>query len=266
MQRYASSAASVLVGGAFAAVAFGAKGGSDLGSLTSVEIGLIVVGAALIAVAVMHGRRDELHGGSALLAFVALAALTTLSLLWSIAPDLTWIEANRTLTYLVVFAAGIALARLAPGSWSVLLKGLLLGATAIVVYARASRVWPGSLAANEIYARIGQPYGYWNAVGVTAALAIPPAVWLGARRSGHAPVNALAYPLLGLLIVALFLSYSRGALGAAVVALIVWFAFVPLRVRSLAVVGVSVVGAAPVIVWALHRDAFTKDLVPLSVH
>ena len=265
MQRHASSAASVLIGGAFAAVAFGAKGGSDLGSLTSVEIGLIVVGAALIAVAVMHGRRDELHGGSALLAFVALAALTTLSLLWSIAPDLTWIEANRTLTYLVVFAAGIALARLAPGSWSVLLKGLLLGATAIVVYALASRVWPSSLAANEIYARIGQPYGYWNAVGVTAALAIPPAVWLGARRSGHAPANALAYPLLGLLIVALFLSYSRGALGAAVVALIVWFAFVPLRVRSLAVVGVSVVGAAPVIVWALHRDAFTKDLMPLSV-
>lgn len=265
MQRYASSAASVLVGAAFAGVAFGAKGGSDLGSLTWVEIVVIVAGALLIAAALVHGRRGPLDGGSALLAFVALAALTTLSLGWSIAPDLTWIEANRTLTYLVVFAAGIALARLAPGSWSVLLKGLLIGAAAIVGYALASRVWPGQLAANEIYARIGQPYGYWNAVGVTAALAIPPAVWLGARRSGHAPANALAYPLLGLLIVALFLSYSRGALAAAVIALLVWFAVVPLRVRSLAVVGVSVIGAAPVIVWALNRDAFTKDLVPLSV-
>jgi hypothetical protein len=265
VQRYASSAASVLIGAAFAGVAFGAKGGSDLGSLTSVEIALIVAGALVVALAVMHGRRNQLDGGSALLAFIALAALTTLSLLWSIGPDLTWIEANRTLTYLVVFAAGIGLARLAPGSWSVLLKGLLIAATAIVGYALASRVWPGSLAADEIYARIGQPYGYWNAVGVTAALAIPPAVWLGARRSGHAPANALAYPLLGLLIVALFLSYSRGALAAAVIALIVWFAFVPLRVRSLAVLGVSVIGAVPVIVWALHRDAFTKDLVPLSV-
>jgi O-antigen ligase len=223
------------------------------------------VGALVIAVAVLHGRRDQIDGGSALLAFVALAALTTLSLLWSIAPDLTWIEVNRTLTYLVMFAAGIALARVAPGAWSVLLKGLLIGAGAVVCYALASRIWPGTLAANEIYARIGQPYGYWNAVGVTAALAIPPAVWLGARRSGHAPANALAYPLLGLLIVALFLSYSRGALAAAVVAMIVWFAFVPLRVRSLAVLGVSVAGSAPVIVWALHRDAFTKDLVPLSV-
>jgi hypothetical protein len=265
VQRYASSAASVLIGAAFAGVAFGAKGGSDLGSLTTVEIALVVGGALVVALAVMHGRRDQFDGGSALLAFIALATLTTLSLLWSIAPDLTWIEVNRTLTYLVVFAAGVALARLAPGSWSVLLKGLLLAATAIVGYALASRVWPGSLAADEIYARIGQPYGYWNAVGVTAALAIPPAVWLGARRSGHAPANALAYPLLGLLVVALFLSYSRGALAAAVIALIVWFAFVPLRVRSLAVLGVSVIGAAPVIVWALNRDAFTKDLVPLSV-
>ncbi|HEY2602852.1 MAG TPA: O-antigen ligase family protein [Thermoleophilaceae bacterium] len=265
MQRYASSAASVLIGAAFAAVAFGAKGGSNLASLTWVEIVVIVVGALLVAAAVVHGRRDSFDGGTALFAFVALAAVTIFSLLWSIAPDLSWVEANRTLTYLVVFAAGIALARLAPGSWSVLLKGILIGAGAITVYALASRVWPGSLAADELYARIGQPYGYWNAVGVTAALAIPPAVWLGARRSGHAPANALAYPLLGLLIVALFLSYSRGALGAAVIALIIWFAFVPLRVRSLVVLGVSVVGAAPVIVWALSRDAFTKDLVPLSV-
>lgn len=265
MQRYASSAASVLIGAAFAGVAFGAKGGSDLGSLTWVEIPLIIGGALLVAAAVLHGRRDRIDGGSSLLAFVALAALTILSLLWSIAPDLTWIEANRTLTYLVVFAAGMALARLVPGSWSVLLKGVLIAATAIVGYALASRIWPGTLAPDEIYARISKPYDYWNAVGVTAALAIPPAVWLGARRSGHAPANALAYPLLGLLIVALFLSYSRGALAAAVVAMIVWFAFVPLRVRSLAVLGVSVVGAVPVIVWALNRAAFTKDLVPLSV-
>jgi len=265
VRRYASSGASALLGAAFAGVAFGAKGGSDLASLTWVELALVIVGALMIAAGILHGRRDRLDGGSALLAFVALAALTILSVLWSIAPDLSWIEANRTLTYLVVFAAGMSLARLLPDAWSVVLKGLLVGAGVVTCYALASRIWPSSLAADELYARIGQPYGYWNAVGVTAALAIPPAVWLGARRSGHAPANALAYPLLGLLIVALFLSYSRGALFAAVVAMIVWFAFVPLRVRSLVVLLVSIAGSAPVIAWALSRDAFTKDLVPLSV-
>jgi hypothetical protein len=265
VRRYASSAASVLLAVAFAAVAFGAKGGSDLSRLTTVELALVVAGGVLVAAGVVHGRKGRLDGGTALVAFSALAGLTALSVLWSIAPDLSWIEANRTLIYLVMFAAGISLARLAPDGWAVVLRGILLAAAAVVGYALASRVWPGSLAANEVYARIGQPYGYWNAVGVTAGLAIPPALWLGARRSGHQPANALAYPLLGLLVVALFLTYSRGALAAVIVALAVWFAFVPLRVRSIVVLAVSVAGAAPVILWALSKDAFTKDLTPLSV-
>jgi hypothetical protein len=265
VRRHASSAASVALGAAFAAIAFVAKGGSDLATLTWVELALVIACALLVVAAVLHGRGGALDGSLALVAFAALAGVTALSVLWSIAPDLSWVEANRTFTYLLVFAAGIALARLAPDGWTILLRGILVAVTVIVGYALASRVFPGSLAANELYARISQPYGYWNAVGVTAAIGIPPALWLGARRSGHAPANALAYPLLGMLVLALFLTYSRGALIATVIALVFWFAFVPLRVRSVIVLTVSVAGAAPVILWALHRDAFTKDLVPLSV-
>ena len=40
-------------------------------------------------------------------------AFTALSVLWSLAPADSWIEANRTFAYLAVFAGGIALARLA---------------------------------------------------------------------------------------------------------------------------------------------------------
>ncbi|HXD60213.1 MAG TPA: O-antigen ligase family protein [Thermoleophilaceae bacterium] len=265
MRRYASSAASLALGAALATVAFVAKGGSDLATTTWVELALVIGGAIVIAAAVLHGRGGTFDGGFALLAFVALAGVTALSVLWSIQPDQSWNEANRTLAYLVVFAAGMGMARLAPDGWAVLLRALLVAVTAIVGYALLSRVFPESLAPDELYARISQPYGYWNAVGVTAAIGIPPAVWLGARRSGHAPANALAYPLLGLLIVALFLTYSRGALIAVVIALAMWFAFVPLRVRSVIVLGVSVAGAAPVILWALSRDAFTKDLVSIAV-
>jgi len=265
VRRYASSAASVGLGAALATVAFVAKGGSDLATATWVELALVIGGALVVAAAVLHGRAGTLDGGFALLAFVALAGVTALSVLWSVAPDLSWNEANRTLAYLVVFAAGMGLARIAPDGWAVLLRAVLVAVTALVGYALLSRVFPESLAPDELYARISQPYGYWNAVGITAAIGIPPAVWLGARRSGHAPANALAYPLLGMLVVALFLTYSRGALIAAVIALILWFAFVPLRVRSVIVLAVSIAGAAPVILWALSRDAFTKDLVSISV-
>jgi hypothetical protein len=265
VRRYASSAASVALGAALATVAFVAKGGSDLATTTWVELALVIGGALVVAAAVLHGRGGSLDGGFALLAFVALAGVTALSVLWSVAPDLSWNEANRTLAYLIVFAAGMAVARMAPDGWAVLLRAILVAVTAVVGYALLSRVFPESLAPDELYARISQPYGYWNAVGITAAIGIPPAVWLGARRSGHAPANALAYPLLGMLIVALFLTYSRGALIAAIIALALWFAFVPLRVRSVIVLSVSIAGAVPVILWALSRDAFTKDLVSIAV-
>jgi tetratricopeptide (TPR) repeat protein len=263
--RYASSAASLGLGLALAGVAFGAKGGSELSRTTTVEVLLVLAGGLLVAFAIAYGPRERLHGGVTLAFFAAYAALTALSVLWSVSPDLTWIEANRTLSYLVVFAAALAVARLAPSASPVLARGLIVAAAIVIGYALASRVWPGALAGNEIYARVGQPFGYWNAVGVTAALALPPALWLGARRSGYAPANALAYPLVGLLFVALFLSYSRGALGAATLASILWFALVPLRLRSLAVLLVPAAVAAPVIAWALARDAFTADLVPLAV-
>ena len=98
-----------------------------------------------------------------------------------------------------------------------------------------------------------------------AALGVPPAVWLGARRSGYGVLNALAYPALGLLIVTMMLSYSRGALVAALVGLVVWFALVPLRLRGFAVVAVSAVPAALVTAWAFSRDALTRDDVIVAV-
>ena len=53
-------------------------------------------------------------------------------------------------------------------------------------YALLTKVFPESLAEDEIFARLRAPFGYWNAVGLMAALGVPPLLWLAARRSGHA--------------------------------------------------------------------------------
>jgi hypothetical protein len=259
VQRYASSLASAGLAAAFAAVAFGARGGNELGRTTVVELALILVGGLAIATSLAYGPRVR-HGRGAMWIFVILTAVTTCSVFWSIAPDLSWVEANRTIAYLAMFTAGVSAARLAPQGAAAVLRGILGGAAIVVGYALASRVFPESLGGpTELYARIGQPFQYWNAVGATAALAVPGALWLGARRSGHQPANALGYPLLGLLLLALFLSYSRGAMAMAAIGVIVWMIAVPLRLRSLTVLVVSTAGAAPVIAWALSHDAFTKD-------
>ncbi|HEY0631919.1 MAG TPA: tetratricopeptide repeat protein [Thermoleophilaceae bacterium] len=264
MSRFASSAASGLIGAGLAAIAFAGGSGFELSNVTWLEIGAVIAGGALVTLAVLKSRAGRLDGGLTLLLFAGLAGLCALSIVWSVAPERSWESANLTIAYLVLFAGGVALARLRPDAVPVVLRGILLAASAVIVYALITRIWP-SLSRDEVVARLGAPYGYWNALGTTAALVVPPALWLGSRRSGHQPVNALAYPLLSLAVVVLFLSYSRGALIMAGVGALLWIAFVPLRLRSITLLGVSLAGAAPVIVWALRQDAFTKNDVSLHV-
>jgi O-Antigen ligase len=264
VSRYASSAASAVLAVAFAAIAFIGKGGNALGAQTLLELILILGCGAVAAIAVTYGRTGH-HGRGSLLLFGLLAVLTAISIFWSIAPDLTWIEANRTFAYFAVFAAGVAAGRLAPNGYALLLRGVLGAVAILTLYALASRIWPEQLGGpTEIYARISEPFGYWNAVGVTAALGVVPTLWLGARRSGQQPANALAYPLMGLLYLAMFLSYSRGSMIAAGLGAIAWFAFVPLRLRSLPVLVMPALISAPVLVWALGKDEFTKDGLPAA--
>ncbi|MEA2466728.1 MAG: hypothetical protein QOJ57_854, partial [Thermoleophilaceae bacterium] len=264
MSRYASSAASALLGAALCAVAFAGGSGFELEGNTWSEIGAVAAGGVLVALAILRGRRGRLDGGLTLLAFGAFAVWCALSILWSVAPERSWLSANLTIAYVALFAGGLALARLRADAVTVVLRGVLLAAAVVVVYALITRVFP-TLAEDEVFARLGAPYGYWNALGTTAALAVPATLWLGARRSGHQPVNALAYPLLSLLVVAIFLSYSRAALIVAGIGALLWVAFVPLRLRSITLLGVSLAGAAPVIVWALAQDAFTKNQVTQPV-
>ena len=170
---------------------------------------------------------------------------------WAEVPSLAYIEAGRTLAYLAVFAAAVAGARLAPRATPAVVTGIVLAATAAVLYALAARIWPASIGENEISNRIGQPFQYWNAVGSTAALAIPGLLWLGTRRGAAVAGRVLAYPALGAAILALLLTQSRGALAAAILGTLLWLVIVPLRLRALPLIALSAAAAAPVGAWAL---------------
>jgi hypothetical protein len=259
-----SAIGAVALAAALIAVAFVGKGGTELGRLVSVEIGLTLLSGLVLAAAVVLGGAPRLYGVGAVAGFALLALVTGISIGWSLAPDETWIEANRTLAYLFVFTAAVAAGNLLPGSLRAVLAGVTVAALAIVAYALASRVWPESLGELEFYARLGQPFSYWNAVGVTAAMGLVGTVWFGSQRTTRPTLAAIAAPAAALLIVALFLTYSRSALVAAVIALGLWL-LVPLKLRSLAVIAAGVVGAVPTIAWALSQDAFTRDGADVSL-
>jgi MFS family permease len=260
----AASAVPLILGAALAGVAFGAEGGTELTRTTLTGVLIVLVSGAVIAAAFLWGRAGAIHGMTTLLLFALLAFLTAMSILWSIVPELSYVEAGRTFAYLAVFAAAVAGARVAPRGAPKLLLGLLIGATLPVAFALASRVWPGALAENEVSNRLGQPFDYWNAVGCVAAMAVPITLWLGSRRAGPALARVLAYPSMGVCVLAILLTQSRAAAAAAAVGAVAWFVLVPLRLRSLPVLVFPLVAASAVAAWALSKDPFAKSLQPLA--
>jgi cytochrome c-type biogenesis protein CcmH/NrfG len=253
------------VAGLLIAIAFVARSGSVLSRATPVEMALALLGAAAVALALLaHPARGRLWGGVTLLLFAALAVWTALSIAWSVQPSESWQAANLTLAYLATFAGTIALAHIAPGRWSGVLGGVVLAAVVLCGWSLLVKSFP-SISSLDLYARLRAPFDYWNAVGLMAALGIPGCLWLGARRDGHAALSALAVPALGLLLVALLLSYGRGPLLAVAVSVACWFAIVPLRLRGVAVLATAGTGTAVVCAWAFANDALTKDGTPLDV-
>jgi hypothetical protein len=255
----------LLIAGLLCFVTFLAGGGLSLSSMTTFEIALTLLAGVVVATALLlapSGTRA--YGVWPVALLCAFTALTGLSAVWSVAPDASWQDAGRMLAYSGVLAASVAVVRIAPGGWSAVLGGTVLAAVAVCGYALLTKVFPASLDANDVYARLQEPYGYWNAIGLTAALGVLGCLWLGARRAGHALLTALAYPAMGLMIVTLMLAYSRGALVALLVGLVVWLCLVPLRLRGARVLIVGLLGAVPVVAWDFSRHALNSDGIQLA--
>ena len=252
---------------ALCVLAFTTTGGVALASNTWAEIVAVLIGAG-VATALLLRAPGRLSGRGALALFGALAALTFASIAWSVAPAASWVEANRTLSYLAAFAAALLLARLAPGRWRALLGAIAGYAVVICAYALLTKVFPASMDAGDTLARVRAPFDYYNATGLVAAMGIPAWLWFAARpegaRRGDRVVAALSVPALALLVCTLVMSYGRGALGAAVVALALWFALVPLRLRGTLALALGVLGGGALSLWATRQPAIAHDSMPLA--
>jgi O-antigen ligase/polysaccharide polymerase Wzy-like membrane protein len=260
--------ATLAVAGLLCFTTFLAGGGLNLAPMTTVELIFTLLAGALVASALVFAAAGiRFYGLWPIGLLLAFTALTGLSVVWSVAPDASWQDAGRMLAYSGVFAAAVALAWLAPAGWRALLGGIVLAAVAVCAYALLTKALPNDLSVSreaELIARLQEPYGYWNAIGLTAAMGAIGCLWLGARRAGHALLTALAYPAMGLMIVTLMLAYSRGALAALVVGVIAWMCLVPLRLRGARVLLVGGVGAAPVVGWDFSRHALSSEGISMA--
>ncbi len=251
----------VLAAGAVA-LAFTTTGGLDdvagTGDTWS-EIVLTVLGCVVCGAVVLLSRRARAWGAATVGAFAALTVFTALSIAWSVAPDDSWQGAGQTLGYLAAFAGAAAMARLAPRRWPAVVGAMAAAAVTLSAYALLAKALPGTLDPGDEIGRLQVPFGYWNAIGVVAALGFAPCLWAGTRLAGGRLLRALSAPALALLISVVALSYSRSAALIAILGVAAWLAIVPLRLRTAALLALASVGAAVIISWALSTPALTAD-------
>lgn len=201
-------------------------------------------------------------GRSALIASLLLLGLTLftfLSIWWATDNGHAFAEGVRAAALLGVFL--LALLCSPRGSARVWLKGLALGLLGIALLALASRVDPNIGHDREISSqlefvegRLSYPFGYWNALAASMAMATGLAVWFGAlgeTRLGRAVATAaVPLPLL-----AIYLCNSRGGFLAAIAMVAIMVALGPKRTRLLATLALGGAGALALIGLTSGWDA-----------
>ena len=204
--------------------------------------------------------RAPLPGGGVALGglLLATAAWSGLSIAWSVAPDLSWVELNRTLVYAAFLAVGLLLGASRPGGAKLAAAALTVALGAGVVWALAGKAIPAVFPDGGRAARLRDPIGYWNALALAAdallvlALSFAASARALAVRAGCA---ALAYAA----IVAVLLAASRAGVAAAVVGIVLWLWLRRDRVEAALLVLVATVPAAAVAGWAFTRPALVED-------
>jgi len=196
-------------------------------------LGLVVVAACAVLVADLpRPSRPQL---AFLAGLAALALWAGLSTLWSAGATAPMLEAERGLLYVAAAAAAIVLlssrAALAP-----LLAGVVAGAVAVSLYALATRLFPGHIGGaydpSSGY-QLAEPLGYWNALGLLAAMALLLAGGFVAHGE-HVLTRVLAAISVVVLLPTLYFTFSRGALAAFAVGAVAQIVLDPRRVRLLA--------------------------------
>lgn len=265
--RIDRSATAVVGGTAFAlaGLAFATGGAIDMASTgTVLTIVVLVVTAAFARAAWLEKLPRPFSGSVALLLAALFAGLAALSIEWSVLPAASYFDAARTIAYVTLIAAGALAAQLIPNRGREVLGGVLVAAFAICIYSLSSRVMPGWFPESDSFARLRMPFEYWNAIGAVAVFGLLGALWLGTARDLGKWLVAASYPAGAVFTVALFLSQSRGALLAALIAGGLWLLISPRRLRSTGWAAVAGGGGLLVTAWAYGRPALSQDAVALT--
>jgi O-antigen ligase len=235
---------------AFALIVATARAGGVYGASTWgwAALGpLLVLGAAFALSERWERGLADITFVGALLLFVC---WTVLSTAWSDSVPRTVSEAERDLVYIAAVAAILVVAT--RQGVAVVTHGVLAGVTAVCGYSLVTRLFPDRFGFDPgLGYRLSRPIGYWNGLGLIAAMGIVLA--LGATASARrASVRALTAAAVVVLVATLYFTFSRGAWAALVVGLAVALALERDRWRVL-VITVALTPFFAAAVWFASR-------------
>jgi hypothetical protein len=257
-----------VAGGVLIAVSLFAGGGSSYGPLVGIGgLAILVVGVALAIV--LLGALPSPHLDRAGWIFVALLTAlvvwTGITVWWSVVPDSSWEYLNRGLVYLAFLVAGLLLGAAVVGAPRLAAAGLAALFAAVMVWALAGKVVPNLFPDGARVARLRDPIDYWNGLALLAAMALPLGLWLAVRRDHIRSARVAAVLLLFVAGVTLLLTYSRGGVIVALIAVGAFVAIVPQRLEALAALALAVPAAIVVGAWAFTQPGVSSDLQPYDV-
>jgi tetratricopeptide (TPR) repeat protein len=227
---------------------------------------LLLASAALVAGELGALPRPRLSplGARAFLLLSLFVAWGGVSIGWSIAPDRSWGAFNRGLVYLAFALLGLVAAALLARAATATAAALALLLSAALAWALLGKVFPGLFPDGARVARLRSPVGYWNALALLCALALPLGLWLAAHGRRR-PARLAGALLIYTACVALVLTLSRAGLLVAAAGVALWLALSPRRLQGLAALLAAAAPAAAVSAWALTRPGLVEDLQPRSL-
>lgn len=216
---------------------FALRGSGSYDLVVRQEYGLAIWWIVAVGVAIGLLPRTRLSRPllALLAAILAYTLWTALSLTWTESSERTFTELARCLDYLgLVVLLGMVVDR---RTWRSAAAGLGAGALIVCLLALASRLAPSAFptdwAARTFRAdRLDYPFGYWNSVGAWAAMSAGLALAWSAHESSRV-VRALSLALVPVACLVAYLTYSRTAVGAVALAVVLVVSLSRNRVTAL---------------------------------
>lgn len=212
----------------------------------------IVVWALVALLVLVAPARLSRSMRLSLACLVGWAAWMALSILWSPLRDAALGDAERMWLY-----AGYAIAA------ALVIRGrtvayvepaLAAGGTIVAAYALATRLLPTIVPSDRSLsagARLDQPLTYWNSLGLLMAMTVVLLLRMAAAREYAPRLRTLAAALVPAPGLALYLTFSRGALAVLAVGVIVALAL--MRSRRATTIAIAALGCAAAAAAAASR-------------